>query len=380
MDVIDLQGEQLDAFAKCINHFTNKVDGKYLIFGAPGGTGKSYVLRKVVSYLKQFNRTIAVIAFTGRAASQLSSEGFDASTCHSLLYKPRFDHNDNVIGWDEKDRQEILDSCRDGIVVDEASMIPYKMHKILDNLGVQIVYAGDFHQLPPVEPDGGDFNAMTSVPGEIVTLVENRRFGTDTGIGFIASHLRQADSIPRVKKEGLCYARKNAALTEAYHVENRYDVVLCGMNKTRKRINQLIRYARGYHSDLPEVGETVVCLRNSVLQASGVKINNGELYTVEGVIPGHKSSTFMLRAENGVKLITVVVLNECWETEQSPAADGKVGLQLFGFGYCLSVHKSQGSTFKKVLFVDEDVSFFLDRQKFRYTAVTRAAEHLCVAI
>lgn len=378
MDVIDLQGEQLEAFAKCINHFTNKVDGRYLIFGAPGGTGKSYVLRKVVSYMKQFNRAIAVIAYTGRAASQLSSEGFDASTCHSLLYKPRFDNDGNVIGWDQKDLYEILDLCRDGIVVDEASMIPYKMHQILDNLGVQIIYAGDFHQLPPVEPDGGDFNAMLSVPGEIATLVENRRFGTDTGIGFIANHLRNYDSIPRVKKDGLTYARKSAALTEAYHIENRYDVVLCGMNKTRRRINQLIRYARGYHSDLPEPGETVVCLRNSVLDTG--KINNGELYTVEGVIPGHKNSTFMLRSENGEKLITVVVTNECWQTEQSNTTDGRIGLQLFGFGYCLSVHKAQGSTFKKVLFVDEDVSFFLDRQKFRYTAVTRAAEHLCIAI
>lgn len=378
MDVIDLQGEQLEAFAKCINHFTNKVGGKYLIFGAPGGCGKTFVLRRVVSYMKRFNRSIAVIAYTGRAASQLSKDGVEASTCHSLIYKPRFDQYENIVGWDERSTQEILESCRDGIVVDESSMIPEKIHKVLDKLGIQIIYSGDFHQLPPVEPDGSNFNAMVSVPGEVVTLEENRRFGMDTGIGFISSHLRNEDSIPRVKKEGLSYARKNAVLTEKFHIDNRFDVIACGMNKTRKKINNLVRQARGYHSEIPEVGETVVCLRNTLLITG--KINNGELFTVEGVIPGHKISTFMLMAEDGKDLITVSVMNDCWNSEQSPTTEGKLGLQMFGFGYCLSVHKIQGSTFNTVLFVDEDVSFFLDRKKFRYTAVTRAAKHLCIAI
>jgi exodeoxyribonuclease-5 len=379
VDVLELQGEQLQVFVESVSHFTDKVRGKYLILDAPGGTGKTYVMRKVVSYMSKFGRNLTVIAFTGRAASQLAKDGVTAQTCHSLLYKPRFDSNDNLIGWDEKTKDEILEVCRDGIVADEASMIPYKMHKALDALGVQILYAGDTEQLPPVEPDGTVFNAMCNVPGHVITLRQNRRFGTDTGIGYIANHLRTQDSIPRIKKPGLSYVRKSSVLTEQFHVETRFDVVLCGMNKTRKKINTLIRYARGYTTELPTEGETVVCLRNGIL-SNGVKINNGELFTVEGVLEGSKTSKYILRTEDGTNIVTVEVLNTAWDSEQSPSVDGKTPLQLFGFGYCLSVHKSQGSTFKSVLFVDEDVSFFLERKKFRYTGATRAAEHLCIAI
>lgn len=378
MDKIDLEGEQLEAFMACVNHFTNVKDDKYLIFGAYAGTGKTFTIRKVVNYLEKYSLKLAVIAFTGRAASQLSTEGVNATTCHSLLYKPRFDHNGNVVGWDDKTIQEILETCGDGIVVDEGSMIPISMHKFLDRIGVQILYAGDFGQLPPVDTSGDTFNAMESVPGKVVTLVENRRFDPNSGIGYMAFHLREHNSIPRIKKEGLSYTRKSAVMSQQYHVDNQFDIVLCGMNKTRKRVNQLIRQARGFYDDLPEVGERVVCLRNSII-SSGGRINNGDLFTVVAVFPGEISSTFMLVSDAGDQ-VNVRVLNTCWEEESTPMTQGDAPLFCFGFGYCLSVHKAQGSTFETVLFIDEDVAFFLDQKKFRYTGCTRAARHLCVAL
>lgn len=375
-----LEGEQLNAFVRCVDHLVSKVYGKYLIFNAPGGTGKTYVLRKVISYLKSQNMNIAVIAYTGRAASQLSRDGLEATTCHSLLYKPRFDANQNVIGWDEKHRDEVLAECSDGIVVDEGSMIPYSIHLLLDRLGVQIIYTGDHDQLDPVEPGNDvEFNTMTTLSRNLVTLKENRRFGIDTGIGYITTHLRQQNSIPRIKKDGLVYVRKSAVLTEQFHHTNKFDTILCGMNKTRKKINQLVRQARGYYDSIPEVGETVVCLRNNILRQGG-KINNGELFIVQAVFPGEKTSTFMLLDEYGEKTISVDVMNETWESEKSPMTQAGTSVQVFGFGYCLSVHKAQGSTFGSVLFVDEDVSFFLDHRKFRYTATSRAANLLTVAI
>lgn len=378
MDNVDLEGEQLEAFVQCVNHFTNKKDERYLVFGAFAGCGKTYTLRKVIKYLEKYSLNLAVIAFTGRAASQLSIEGITASTCHSFLFKPRFDHNGNVVGWDEKPMNEILDVCSDGIIVDESSMIPLSMHKILDRIGVPVIYAGDFGQLPPVDPSGGDFNAMTSVPGEVSTLITNHRFDVNSGIGHVAFHLRDNNSIPRIKKDGLSYARKSAVMTPVFHTENKFDIVLCGMNKTRKKINQLIRHSRGFYDDVAEAGERVVCLRNAVL-SDGSRINNGELFTVMGSIPGQDATTFILKGDDG-RQANVKVLNSCWEEETSPMVQGSTQLFCFGFGYCLSVHKAQGSTFNRVLFVDEDVAFFLDQKKFRYTGCTRAAQHLCVAI
>ena len=383
MKEIDLQGEQLEAFNKCVAFLLNQDTGnKFLKFGAFAGTGKTYVLRKVINFLESYQMKISVIAFTGRAAAQLSDEGVSAITCHSLLYKPNFDHNGNLTGWVEKDLSEILDICRDGIIVDEGSMIPSNIHRRLSQIGVKIIYSGDISQLEPVEMDPAyaGFNVMDNktLKCDEITLVENRRFDINNGIGYLSLHLRENNSFPRIKKDCLTYQRKSSIYNLNFHTENKYDIVLCGMNKTRKRINQLIRTARGFESEIPEIGETIVCLRNSVL-SNGQKINNGELFTVEGVIEGPEQSTYMIRGEKGL-LATVKVMNETWYTEDAPMVKGETALFCFGFGYCLSVHKAQGSTFGKVLFVDEDVSFFLDQRKYRYTGCTRASEQLDVAL
>ena len=54
-------------------------------------------------------------------------------------------------------------------------------------------------------------------------------------------------------------------------------------------------------------------------------------------------------------------------------------LDKFDLGSCVSVWKSQGSEYKNLLFYDENVSYFVDRTKFRYTAVTRAKEKITIA-
>ena len=169
----------------------------------------------------------------------------------------------------------------------------------------------------------------------------------------------------------------------AFHKKNEYDIIVCGMNKTRKRINELVRRARGFGGEIPEVGEKIVCLQNTYVGGGSTRINNGELFTVEASFPGEVVSKFIISSEDSVDSgdwITVNVLNDCWSSEFSGKLHGDIPICTFGFGYCMSCHKVQGSTFGRVLFVDEDVSFFLEQQRFRYTGITRAAQHLMVAI
>lgn len=380
----ELEGEQKEAFIAVCSHLLNNTTNDQIIkFGAFAGCGKTFVIRSVMKFLKTQSLLdpIIVIALTGRAVSQISRAGVPAQTCHSLLYKPIFDGNGNLTGWTDAPTSEILAQCSGGIIIDEGSMIPKKMYERLKSLGVPLVITGDFAQLPPVDPENKDndaFNAMVTPPGKIITLLENRRFDITTGIGFITNHLRDNNSFPRRKFENFQYVKKSAVFSQKYHNENTHEVILCGMNKTRKLLNGMVRIARGFHSPTAEVGETIICLRNSLL-ANGTKINNGDRFTVEGVIPGHQFSTYFLLSETGNKT-TVNILNETWDTEKAPMVIGDQAMQNFTFGYAMSVHKAQGSTFEDVLFVDEDVSFFLDQQKFRYTGCSRAASMLWAAI
>jgi ATP-dependent exoDNAse (exonuclease V) alpha subunit len=47
------------------------------------------------------------------------------------------------------------------------------------------------------------------------------------------------------------------------------------------------------------------------------------------------------------------------------------------YGYALTVHKSQGSEYDTVLFLDEPL-YSVDRNRLRYTAITRAKNRLIV--
>jgi ATP-dependent exoDNAse (exonuclease V) alpha subunit len=55
-------------------------------------------------------------------------------------------------------------------------------------------------------------------------------------------------------------------------------------------------------------------------------------------------------------------------------------IDLCDFGYCISVHKAQGSEFKKVILFQEK-SYYWDEEfmrRFNYTAITRAKEKLFI--
>ena len=52
----------------------------------------------------------------------------------------------------------------------------------------------------------------------------------------------------------------------------------------------------------------------------------------------------------------------------------------FTFGYCLTVHKAQGSQWDKVYLFDESFVFREDRRRWLYTGVTRASEQITVVM
>ena len=50
----------------------------------------------------------------------------------------------------------------------------------------------------------------------------------------------------------------------------------------------------------------------------------------------------------------------------------------FTFGYCLTVHKAQGSQWDNVYLFDESFVFREDRKRWLYTGITRASEKITV--
>lgn len=380
-----LTDEQKDVMMRLLNFITDDSGEQIITLGADAGTGKTYTMRNIIQCARVNGCKVSAAAFTGRACTQLNSSGVDAQTLHSLMYRPEVDLDGNLIGWNKRSKDEIIGEIGDALILDEASFIPLDIYVDIMDLGVKIINCGDTMQLPSISNINGEaveFNAMLDTSELYVTLTKNQRFDENSGIGRLASHLRKHDSLPTISSNDLKYVSKKRVMGQMFHRDNQYDVVVCGTNTTRNRLNSLIRNARGFYDDIPEVGERIICLRNNVIGKSGEKIYNGELFTVEGVIQVDQNiSIFMIISEDGIKRHSVPVHNMKWVDEGYDASYlGRKDLQDFGWGYALTCHKCQGSTFKDVLVVDEDVSWFVSQQKWRYVAISRAASELTIAI
>lgn len=136
--------------------------GKNIFITGPGGSGKTFLIKKFVEWAKLHKKKLEVCALTGCAAVLLQC---NARTIHSWA----------GIGLANKDNDMIIDNvlktkykCKnwlktDILVIDEVSMMSKKIFDLLNKLGkvirknyfkpfggIQVIFSGDFYQLPPV--------------------------------------------------------------------------------------------------------------------------------------------------------------------------------------------------------------------------------------
>jgi len=143
--------------------------GQNVLMHGPGGCGKSFVLRLLAQKMKQSRKNVYCTATTGIAALNLS-EGTDlrTRTLHSWagigLGK---DSKEKLLGkvHSNKKNRERWQST-DILIIDEVSMLGKSLFEKLDYIGrkirkceilpfggIQLIFSGDFLQLPPIKDD-----------------------------------------------------------------------------------------------------------------------------------------------------------------------------------------------------------------------------------
>jgi exodeoxyribonuclease-5 len=377
-----LYQEQQEVFDLILQTTAVPFNGEALVIGGIGGAGKTYTIKKALEMLSQAGLNGFVGAYTGRASSQLRSAGLPAKTLSKLLYKPVLDDKGDLLYFTKRSIDDVREEAGNFVVIDEGSMVPKEMMDTIMNIGVPVIVSGDYFQLPPVDKMNPNFNAMFSLKGKRAELKTNRRVDPDSvGIFDVTMALRDSNSIPRLGGNGYKTVKKPLINKIQYHEQNQHDVIITGTNKVRRNFNSMVRKVRGFESNLPESGERIVCLQNSVVE--GEEINNGEIFEVQYIIQADTISTLSIVNIDSGKHFLVNVYNETWDTEQVPKHHNKErngNVHNFTYAYSMSCHKVQGSSIENVLFYDEDVSFFLDQQRFRYTACSRASKSLVVAV
>lgn len=415
---------QQDKALSRVGRWLQSPDGQQLfrLFGY-AGTGKTTLARHLAEGV---DGTVLFAAYTGKAASVLRSSGAtNARTLHSLIYSPKERSQERLreLKVELEDVQRMIDEDRleassdiaagmeyvppvklaaraaklkedirleerakvrpdftlnrDSdlrhaalLVVDECSMVDEEMALDILSFGKPVLVLGDPAQLPPVSGSGYFTDAKPDV-----MLTDIHRQARDNPIIELATRVRDGERLD-LGTYGTSSVIRRATPELALDA----DQILVGKNGTRRATNKRIRQLNGHFdaSHWPRAGEKLVCLRND----KELGLLNGTLHVSEtDAEEGGSYIMLRIRPEEGGESMPVIAHPEhFWGDPEEIGHWDRRNAQEFTYGYALTVHKSQGSQWGKVLIIDEsDVFKSRDtRQKWLYTAITRAQDTVTV--
>lgn len=361
-----------------------------VITGGPG-TGKTTILKGILSLYDELELETLLAAPTGRAAKRMSElTGREASTIHRLLGAKMAEDGETVVF--SKHEGDPL-NC-DALVLDECSMVDITlMSSLLKALkpGCRLVLVGDADQLPSVGPGNvfSDIIRSQTVPTVRLTEIfrqkgdsrivrnahminrgEHPDFEANTGDFFRLRRLKGGTAVETIVE--LCARR----LPENMKIPSESIQVL---SPTRKgeigtvNLNKRLQAALNPPSESKKeklFGEAVFRVGDRVIQTknnydtiwktkggvSGAGVYNGDIGTIAQIDP--ITETLTVDFEDKLATYSFEMLNE------------------LEHAWALTVHKSQGSEYRAVvLALSGDVQMLLTRGVL-YTAVTRAKELL----
>jgi exodeoxyribonuclease-5 len=402
---------QQEGAMKIIRDWLRKRDRPWLYCAGWAGTGKTTMVREIT---KDIPGTFFA-AYTGKAASVLQRyNGVPAQTLHSLIYNVSDADQTRLLemkvelactepgslAYRELEAEIRLESDRlkgprfslnpDAplkgaplLVLDECSMVNQKLAEDVLSFNVPILVLGDPAQLRPVKGGGYFTNRKPDV-----MLTDIRRQALDNPIIRWSKIIREGGYLSYGVEGPARMIRKGSEEADAVGLFMAGEDVqlLTGKNETRRKLNLKTRRRLGRTSWWPQKGDRLVCLRNdrdwgvlngvlceSVTDSTDTLDDECVTLGIDyegrfiGSIPGHLEPFKVYQQLDRGAPIEEPILNERH-------------LLPFDYGYCLTVHKSQGSQWRHVVLCDDGFAKRdpAQRREWMYTAITRATSELTI--
>ena len=372
---VDWSSEQRDALDR-IADWCDRSEQQVFYLSGFAGTGKTTLAREVARHA---GGDATFTSFTGRACAVLARKGCEpVDTIDGLIYRRsrsfrcandcenlcsgRCPHKRERFGEKVLNLESPVATAA-LVVADEVSMLGRAMARDLLSFGRKTLFLGDIGQLPAV------FDAAYFRDREPdLHLSQIHRQAAGSPIVRLAARARRAMPLKLgdYRESAVVYDIANGELTS-------FDQIVVGTHRQRHYINHRVRRQLGFGGEYPEAGEKVVCLKNDRKR----ELRNGELWWVVEATPDRQGFVDMVvRDETGRQVEVAAPL-------AGFNGDGNAGdlpEQPFDFGHAITCHKAQGSEWDSVLVFDEGDVFRADAARWRYTAITRAAQRVTVVV
>lgn len=348
--------------------------------GEPGA-GKSYTINEYVRYLRAHGIKPAITASTGIAATHIGGV-----TIHS--WSGIGIHTD----LDLKDIRRIASSKHIGqkirdthvLIIDEVSMLPPKTLNMVEAIcreakksrdpfgGLQIIFVGDFFQLPPIirkrrpEEDESEQIILIDEPEAKFAYDASGWIRANPTICYLTEQHRQDD----VKYLGLLSAIRNSTFTMSHigHLENRrttyanvpedapklfshnVDVDLVNADMLSQLAGELREFTMRSYGPFGLIATLKKgCLSPETL---ALKIGASVMFTKnnkkDGFVNGTLGVVIGFREDDGYPIIQTRSNNEIivepmeWAIEEDGQAKAGITQMPLRLAWAITVHKSQG--------------------------------------
>ena len=375
-----------------VNWYFNSSEQVFEVAGE-AGTGKSVVLHEIVNRIKLKNYQVWPMAYTGQASIIMRLKGFkNAKSIHSSLFylqkieKDKYSSNNPFnLEFNTPEFEYKFTPIPEGqlphevklFVIDEGYMVPDYMRKTILKHGKKVLVGGDDGQLPPI---GGQPAFLTGY--NIHYLTELMRQELDNPIVYLAHRARH--NLPIHFGSYGC----NVIVMDRNEITDKMllsmGVVICGTNKTRDYFNSHIRYLQGKNSNVPVIGDRVICRNNNwdIVQ-DNIALANGLSGTIISPVTvdkfDHKSGVFYMDflpdlldspfEDLEVNYNYLISDYETRNTLKNNVLKYDNG-ELFEYAYALTTHLSQGAEYPYGIFLEEFLRPSIQSQLI-YTGITR---------
>jgi hypothetical protein len=362
--------------------------GRNVFLTGAAGSGKTHVLRAYIEYLKSLDAEVGVTAATGIAATHMGG-----TTIHSWSGLGIRD------SLSKSDLQEIAEKSRvkknvgraSVLIIDEVSMLHHFRLDLLDKVlrevkkveepfgGIQVVFCGDFFQLPPVREFGQEAlfafhsESWKALNLKICYLSEQHR-QNDLQYLEVLNSIRDGSvtkQITDLLESRFCKSENTELPTRLYSHNKNVDT------ENESELSKLSSKESKYEMISKGRKPLVEALKKSCLAPEILRLKEGAkvMFVRNNFEEGYVNGTLGVVIKCGYENIKVRTLSgkvidverESWVVEEDGKIKAEISQYPLRLAWAITVHKSQGMSLDAAI-VDLSRSF---ERGMGYVALSR---------